>query len=473
MEAINAWVTLSRMNDEHFMQLALAQAELAAAQGEVPVGAVVVHQGQVVAQAHNAPISLNDPTAHAEVLALRAAAQRLGNYRLEDCTLYVTLEPCAMCAGAMLNARLPRVVWGATEPKTGAAGSVVDLFANTQLNHHTQHSGGVLATQASQLMQDFFKTQRTLHKHHTPTPLRDDALRTPGACFADIPDYPWQPHYLSDLPSLNGLRMHYLDEGPKDAKVIWLCLHGNPAWSYLYRKMMPVFLQAGHRVVAPDMPGFGKSDKPKKDRAHSFGWHRQVLLEFVEALNLQHIHLAVQDWGGILGLTLPMAAPERYQGLLVMNTTLATAQQALSPGFLAWRQMCADKPLFDVGRLFGRGNPHMSEAECAAYNAPFPDAGHRAALRAFPPMVPEFEYSEGADISRQAQTFWQHEWTGKSFMAIGAQDPVLGVEVMQALRQSIRHCPEPMVLPQAGHFVQEHGEVIAQAAIKALTADTL
>jgi tRNA(adenine34) deaminase len=237
--------------------------------------------------------------------------------------------------------------------------------------------------------------------------------------------------------------------------------------------MIPVFLAAGHRVVAPDMPGFGKSDKPKKDSAHRFGWHRQVLLQFVEALDLQGIHLVVQDWGGILGLTLPMAAPERYQGLLVMNTTLATAQQPLSPGFLAWRQMCADKPLFDVGRLFGRGNPHMSEAECAAYNVPFPDAGHRAALRAFPPMVPEFEHSEGADISRQAQTFWQHEWTGKSFMAVGAQDPVLGMEVMQALRQSIRHCPEPMVLPQAGHFVQEHGEVIAQAAIKALAADTL
>ena len=461
------------MDDEYFMQLALAQAKLAQDLGEVPVGAVVVHQGKVVSAAHNAPISSSDPTAHAEVLALRSAAKHLDNYRLEDCTLYVTLEPCAMCAGAVLNARLPRLVWGASEPKTGAAGSVLDVFANTQLNHHTQHSGGVLATQASQLMQDFFKNQRSLHKHHASTTLREDALRTPEACFADIPDYPWQPHYLSDLPSLNGLRLHYLDEGPKDAAVTWLCLHGNPAWSYLYRKMIPVFLAAGHRVVAPDMPGFGKSDKPKKDSAHSFGWHRQVLLEFVEALDLQKINLVVQDWGGILGLTLPMAAPQRYQGLLVMNTTLATAQQPLSTGFLAWRQMCADKPLFDVGRLLGRGNPHMSEAECAAYNVPFPDTGHRAALRAFPPMVPEFEHSDGVVVSRQAQAFWQHEWTGKSFMAVGAQDPVLGLEVMQALREHIRHCPEPMVLPQAGHFVQEHGEVIAKAALKALGSDTL
>jgi tRNA(adenine34) deaminase len=135
--------------------------------------------------------------------------------------------------------------------------------------------------------------------------------------------------------------------------------------------------------------------------------------------------------------------------------------------------MCADKPSFDVGRLFGRGNPQMSQAECAAYNAPFPDAGHRAALRAFPPMVPEFANSDGAEVSRQAQDFWQHEWQGKSFMAIGAQDPVLGVEVMQALREHIRHCPEALVLPEAGHFVQEHGEQIAQAALAALRAHTL
>ena len=455
------------------MQLALAQAQLAQAHGEVPVGAVLVHEGRVVAQAHNAPISHNDPTAHAEIVALRLAALELGNYRLDDCTLYVSLEPCTMCVGAILHARLKRVVWGAAEAKTGAAGSVIDLFANTQLNHQTQHSGGVLAKQASQLMQDFFKNQRAMHKPHSPAPLRDDALRTPEACFADIPDYPWPPHYINDLPSLGGLRMHYLDEGPKDAEVTWLCLHGNPAWSYLYRKMIPVFLQAGHRVVAPDMPGFGKSDKPKKDSTHSFTWHRQVLLEFVEALDLQNIHMVVQDWGGILGLTLPVSARQRYRGLLVMNTTLATAEKPLSPGFLAWRQMCADKPLFDVGRLFGRGNPHMSQAECAAYNAPFPDAGHRAALRAFPPMVPEFANSDGAEVSRQAQDFCQHEWQGKSFMAIGAQDPVLGVEVMQALREHIRHCPEALVLPEAGHFVQENGEQIAQAALAALRAHTL
>jgi tRNA(adenine34) deaminase len=247
--------------------------------------------------------------------------------------------------------------------------------------------------------------------------------------------------------------------------VTWLCLHGNPAWSYLYRKMVPVFLAAGHRVVAPDMIGFGKSDKPKKDIAHGFGWHRQVLLEFVERLDLRNVVLAVQDWGGLLGLTLPMDAPERYRGLLVMNTTLGTADAPLSPGFLAWRKMCANNPEFDIARLFARGNPHMSAQECEAYNAPFPDRGHRAALRAFPPMVPDQPDADGAAVSRQARDFLATQWSGKTMMAIGAQDPVLGVHVMQALRETIRGCPEPMILEQAGHFVQEHGEPIARAAV--------
>src|SRR5262249_2472467 len=150
-----------------------------------------------------------------------------------------------------------------------------------------------------------------------------------------------------------------------------------------------------------------------------------------------------------------------YQGLLVMNTTLATGDAPLSPGFLAWRDMCAKNPEFDVARLFARGNPQMSPQECAAYNAPFPDRGHRAALRAFPPMVPDREDADGAALSRQARDFWQDQWTGKTLMAIGLQDPVLGEPVMQALRAQIRGCPEPMKLAQAGHFVQEHGGPIA------------
>ncbi|MDP1688047.1 tRNA adenosine(34) deaminase TadA [Hydrogenophaga sp.] len=447
--------------DEDFMRQALAQAQAAAADGEVPVGAVVVKDGRVVATGRNAPIEGHDPTAHAEIVALRAAAQTLGNYRLEGCTLYVTLEPCAMCSGAMLHARLSRVVFGASDPKTGAAGSVLNLFGYDQLNHQTMVQGGVLAAESAALLRGFFKERRVnLH------PLRDDAVRAPDDRFADLPGYPWQPNYLSDLPSLGGLRMHFLDEGPRQAPVTWLCLHGNPAWSYLYRKMIPVMLASGGRVVAPDLIGFGRSDKPKKDSAHSFGLHRQVLLEFIERLDLTNVVLVVQDWGGLLGLTLPMEAPQRYQGLLVMNTTLATGETPLSPGFVAWRNMCAQNPEFDVARLFARGNPQMTPEECAAYNAPFPDRGHRAGLRAFPALVPEHLDDDGAAISRRARSFWSTQWQGQSLMAIGQQDPVLGEPVMRALHASIRGCPEPMLLPQGGHFVQEHGEAIAQAAVR-------
>ncbi len=443
------------------MRQALAEARAAAEAGEVPVGAVVVKDGQVIASGRNAPIAGHDPTAHAEIVALRAAAQALGNYRLDGCTLYVTLEPCAMCSGAMLHARLARVVFGAVDPKTGAAGSVLDLFAQPRLNHQTEVAGGVLAAECAGLLRDFFK-ERRVNTH----PLRDDALRTDDERFAALPGYPWGPHYLSDLPALDGLRLHYLDEGPAQAPLTWLCLHGNPAWSYLYRKMIPVFLASGGRVVAPDLIGFGRSDKPKKDRAHRFTWHRQVLLEFVERLDLRNVVLVVQDWGGLLGLTLPMEAASRYQGLLVMNTTLAAGDAPLSPGFLAWRTMCAQNPDFNLARLFARGNPQMSAAECEAYEAPFPDRGHRAALRAFPALVPEHADDDGAALSRRARDFWQNDWNGQSLMAIGQQDPVLGEPVMRALHACIRGCPPPLLLPQAGHFVQEHGEAIAQAAVR-------
>jgi tRNA(adenine34) deaminase len=321
-------------------------------------------------------------------------------------------------------------------------------------------------------LQDFFSKRRLEQQkeHAMNHPVRPDALRTPDERFANLPGYDFEPHYLSDLPALQGLRMHYLDVGAKDAKTTYLCLHGNPAWSYLYRKMIPIFATSqatgGARVIAPDMIGYGRSDKPKKDSFHTFTWHRQCLLEFIERLNLKNIVLVVQDWGGILGLTLPMQTPQRYQGLLVMNTLLACGDTPLTDGFKAWRAMCAQMPDFDIANLFARAAQPISEAECAAYMAPFPDAGHRAATRAFPPMVPEFESSDGAAISAQARQFWKNDWRGKSLMAIGVQDPVLGEATMRELRSHIKNCPEPMLLPQAGHFVQEHGQAIAQRAIE-------
>ncbi len=459
-------------DDMHWMQLALAEAQAAAQAGEVPVGAIVVKDGQVIATGRNAPVEGHDPTAHAEIVALRAAALRLGNYRLDGCSLYVTLEPCAMCSGAMLHARIARVVYGAPDPKTGAAGSVLNLFGHAEINHQTQVHGGVLAEECGAALSEFFRRRRSQQRTEALArhPLRDDALRTPDAAFAHLPGYPWAPRYVSDLPSLAGLRMHYLDEGPQSgahgAARTWLCLHGNPAWSYLYRRMLPAFIAAGDRVVAPDLIGFGKSDKPKKDAAHQFEWHRQTLLELVERLDLRNVVLVVQDWGGILGLTLPMACPERFAGALVMNTLLATGDAPLPAGFVDWRAMCRDKPLYGVGRLFARGNPHLSAAECAAYDAPFPDKGYRAALRAFPERVPDAEDAPGAALSRQARQFWQQQWQGQSLMFVGAKDPVLGLAAMQGLQRDIRGCPAPIVLPQAGHFVQEHGEEIAARAVE-------
>lgn len=148
------------MSDEPFMLEALALARQAAGTGEVPVGAVVVKDGAVVGRGYNRPVSSRDPTAHAEVVALRDAAAKLGNYRLGGCELYVTLEPCAMCAGAMLHARIGRVVYGAADPKSGACGSVVNLFAEGRLNHHATVVGGVMAGEAGKLLQDFFTARR-------------------------------------------------------------------------------------------------------------------------------------------------------------------------------------------------------------------------------------------------------------------------------------------------------------------------
>jgi tRNA(adenine34) deaminase len=153
------------MSDEVFMREALSLAFEAAAAGEVPVGAVVVKDGAVVGRGHNRPVAGRDPTAHAEVMALRDAAERIGNYRLAECMLYVTLEPCAMCAGAIMNARIRRVVYGAADPKSGACGSVVDLFAENRLNHHATVVGGVLAEEAAKMLQDFFSARRRTSRH--------------------------------------------------------------------------------------------------------------------------------------------------------------------------------------------------------------------------------------------------------------------------------------------------------------------
>jgi tRNA(adenine34) deaminase len=281
------------------------------------------------------------------MLALRAGASVSGNYRLEDCTLYVTLEPCAMCSGAILHARLKRLVFAAPDPKTGCAGSVLNLFSEARLNHQTTVESGVLGEQAGALLQDFFRHKRE-QQRALAVPLREDALRTPERCFALLPGYVWKPHYLSDLAQLAGLRMHYVDEGPRDSERVYLGLHPVPGWGYSYRDQVVGWLGQGARVVLPDLIGFGRSDKPKREDFHSPAFHIHAMLALLERLDLKGVVLVSPEHKQWLAQGLLALAPGRIQGNLVLSVEFST-----------------------------------DAAQWAAHEAPFPDAGHRAAERAF------------------------------------------------------------------------------------------
>lgn len=289
-----------------------------------------------------------------------------------------------------------------------------------------------------------------------------EVLRTEDTRFDGLPDWPYAPRYLDDLPGYEGLRIHYADEGPQDGPV-YLCLHGEPTWAYLYRRMIPLFLGTGARVVAPDFFGFGRSDKPVDESIYTWDFHRQALLGLIERLGLTAITLVVQDWGGLLGLTVPVDMPERVEGLLIMNTAFASGAPP-TPGFVAWREYVAANPDLAVDRLMQRACPHLDPAEAAAYAAPFPGPEYKAGVRAFPRLVPTDPSMDGVEVSRQAMSWWSERFSGRSFMAIGETDPVLG-SVMPAMHRVIRGCPPPLVLPHAGHFVPEWGDEVARAAL--------
>jgi haloalkane dehalogenase len=297
-----------------------------------------------------------------------------------------------------------------------------------------------------------------------PDPI--EALRTPDERFHGLPGFAFAPHYLEGLEGYEGLRIHYLDERPASAcGRVALCLHGEPTWCYLYRKMIPLFTARGHRVVAPDFLGFGRSDKPVNDAVYTFSFHRSMLMQFIEMLDLRHVTLVVQDWGGLLGLTLPMEYPDRIDRLVVMNTGLGIGQSP-GPGFDAWKQFVAGQPDFDIAGLMKRAAPTLSDAEAAAYAAPFPDRSYRAGVRRFPAIVPVAPGMDGVDVSRRAARFLREEWRGLAFMAIGMQDPVLGPPVMRALAETIRNCNAPQEFGDAGHFVQEQGALVASRALE-------
>ena len=303
-----------------------------------------------------------------------------------------------------------------------------------------------------------------------------EAIRTPEDRFADLPGFPYEPSYVDDLPGYTGLRMAYVDEGPRDAPVM-LCLHGEPTWSYLYRKMIPPLLEAGYRVVAPDLFGFGRSDKPVSKETHTFSWHRQSLLNLVERLDLRDVTLVVQDWGGVLGLTLPMEAATRYARLLVMNTALPLepgtgrlAEDVFGPGepqtgFGRWRALVASLEHMPVGQIVQRGAANaLSEAEVAAYDAPFPDASYQAGALVFPLLVPLKPDMDGYVLSQRAAGYWRR-WQKPAFMAIGPEDTVIPPEAMERLRTVINGCSEIHRVEGASHFVQERGEEVVRAAL--------
>lgn len=293
------------------------------------------------------------------------------------------------------------------------------------------------------------------------------ALRTPDQRFESLHDFDYPTRYLDDAHGAHGLRIAYVDAGNADASEVVLCLHGEPTWSYLYRKMIDVFVARGCRVVAPDLVGFGRSDKPVDDEVYTFDFHRGALLGFIERLDLERVTLVVQDWGGLLGLTLPMAIPERIQRLLIMNTTLACGEGAPSPGFESWRSYMAGQHDLDVARLMRRAVVGLDEREAAAYAAPFPDARYKAGVRRFPAIVPTAPGMPGAALSRDARDWLATTWRGPVFLAVGAQDPVLGPPVMAALRDRIAPAEPIMRVEEGGHFVQEHGAPIARAACDA------
>jgi haloalkane dehalogenase len=215
-----------------------------------------------------------------------------------------------------------------------------------------------------------------------------EALRTPDARFQRLPGCRYEPHYVESLPGYEGLRAHYLDLGPKDAKRTFLCLHGEPTWSYLYRKMIPVMLESGARVIAPDFFGFGRSDKPVQDSTYSFHFHREFLLRFVEHVAPRNITLVVQDWGGTLGLTLPVdhGFRSKLDRLFAMNTVLPVGKP-VGPHFYEWRALVHKMPDLPVGQLIRNITPQLTDQETAAYDAPFPDSRFKAGARTFPDLA--------------------------------------------------------------------------------------
>lgn len=300
-----------------------------------------------------------------------------------------------------------------------------------------------------------------------------DVLRTPDERFADLPGYPFTPNYI-EVPKVDGdgtLRVHYVDEGPRDGEVV-LMLHGEPSWSYLYRKMIPVFTGAGLRSVAPDLVGFGRSDKPAAREDYTYQRHVDWMREVVTQLDLRGITLVCQDWGGLIGLRLVAEHADRFARVVAANTFLPTGDTDLGNAFRAWREYATTTPRFHVGGIVKGGCvTELSSEVIAAYDAPFPDDSYKAGARQFPVLVPASPDDPAAEPNRAA---WEVLKTfDKPFLtAFSDQDAITrGADAfLRTLIPGAKGMPHTTITG-GGHFLQEdRGEELARVTVDLVKA---
>lgn len=293
-------------------------------------------------------------------------------------------------------------------------------------------------------------------------------LRTPDARFTNLPDFDFAPNYLEIDDTEGGrLRMHYLDEGPRAAAPV-LLTHGEPTWCYLYRHMIPIFVGAGHRVIAPDLIGFGKSDKPTERSDYTYQRHVDWMRDWLDQMDLRDITLVCQDWGGLIGLRLVADMPERFARVVVANTALPTGDQPMNDAFRSWRAFSQSVPEFNAGRIvYGGTASKLTDAEVAAYNAPFPDPSFQAGAREFPLLVPDSPDNPASAPNREA---WERLKGSKiPFLTVfGADDKVMaGVDRLFQCTLPGAAGQRHQVLPAAGHFLQEDvARELAQATLE-------
>ena len=282
-----------------------------------------------------------------------------------------------------------------------------------------------------------------------------EILRTPDARFAALEGYPFEPHYLDvTAAGVPPLRMHYVDEGPRDGAPVVL-LHGEPTWSYLYRTMIGPLAAAGHRVLAPDLIGFGRSDKPALMSDYSYQRHVDWITSWLNQLDLRDIAVVVQDWGSLIGLRVAAENPDRFAKLFIANGFLSTAERPAPPAFTLWRAFARYTPIFSAGWLVDRATVNAVPAPVrAGYDAPFPDKRYQAGARAFPQLVPTSPDDPAVPACRAAWDVLGH-WEKPVLCVFGKNDPILG----KADRPLIAHIPgaagQPHARITAGHFIQE------------------